>query len=68
MDDKMDALSFQSRRPFIRLPLLFKCMGFVLDNGDVYVFGTNGIHSICGSINHTQAIEFLTFNFQLSQG
>ncbi len=65
MDHIENAIFEQRRYAPVRMPLLHKCMGWVLRDDYVFIYGCNGICSAYGITNHTQAVEFLASDFQL---
>jgi len=67
MVDTRNAVSLQPRAgiAFTGLPRMPQCMGWILDDGSIFIYGFDGVHSICGFVGCSQAIEFLAYNFQL---
>lgn len=66
MDNHKDALVLQQRsgHPYDGVQVLRFCMGWVLHDDSVFLYGTNYGYVFCGCVDHTQAVELLTSGVQ----
>ena len=70
MDDQINPILLQHRaiHPHDGMPLLRFSMGWLRDDGTVFIYRSAYGYVYCGCVNYPQAIEFLTSDIQLDSG
>lgn len=67
MDNQKDTIFIQHRaiHPHDGMPLLRFSMGWLCDDGTVFIHGSAYGYVYCGRVNYPQAVQFLAPGIQL---